>query len=129
MCELGGEPSGGVQLAFPRGKFRGLLGGTPLALQQHLHPITAGRQQPQHEQPRQIGLNAGFLRGGAERQIRRFYAGSAGRVENDFGRRRGQLGQGNLGVQNARADIKNAEQQVQHDLRCRQRYADGVQNN
>ncbi len=67
--EFGGEPAGGVQLAFPRGKFRRLLGGPPLALRQHLHAITAGRQQPQHKQPRQIRFNAGFIGVRAERQV------------------------------------------------------------
>ena len=46
MGELGGEPTGGAQLAFARGKFFRFLDGQPLAFQQHLRAVTTNRRQP-----------------------------------------------------------------------------------
>src|ERR1035441_7081588 len=57
--KFGGQPAGGMQLPFARGKFARLQNCLPLAFRQHLRAITADREQPEHGHPQKqlIGHN------------------------------------------------------------------------
>ena len=72
MRKLGGEPSGGMQLSFPRGEFLRFLDGQPLAFQQRLRAVAANGRQQQHHQPQQKRLAPILARGQVQRALREF---------------------------------------------------------